>query len=105
MQMTTYTDRFMMNLFISGLAACWIMVGVISAEPLIPGLHIVSRWQLVGASAGLSAIAVLVVPVCWRSIRRRVRWIFGDPSDRAAWEGRIAGLVLGVIFGLVLVTL
>ena len=101
MSVSSYTDRFIRNLIVSGLVACWTVLAVFFFAPDLPALDNAAPAIVVAVVAGVAAFILLSGPVLLGQVPSARRSIFRDPeTDQAAWRGRLIGLVLGLLLGI-----
>jgi hypothetical protein len=103
MRVAAYRDRFIGNVLGSWVIACCTMDAVCYFLPDTQQLALLpSTFELVMAT-GVAALAALFVPsLCGRFVARHVAALGHDDTHYAAWYGRLAGLLLGVLGDVVL---
>ncbi|KVT95039.1 hypothetical protein WK60_10370 [Burkholderia ubonensis] len=96
-----YTDRFIANLIVSWLVTCWVTTCVDCYSIAVPWLRGATPRVEIAVSVLAAAGVLFVVPPVFKFLLRIKPSIFADrESNKAAWQGRLVGMSVGLIAGI-----
>jgi hypothetical protein len=100
---TRDTDRFIGNLLMSGLLACWTDLALAWANPRLPGVRAGTPLIHIGLAALIATLLAMLLPRIWRHVYPTDRLIFSDPvNTRSARQGRAMGVLFGLLAGVLI---
>ncbi|TDY27122.1 hypothetical protein B0G81_7667 [Paraburkholderia sp. BL6665CI2N2] len=98
MRVAAHRDRFIGNVFGSWVAACCAMDAMCYFLPDTQRLaSLPSAFELMLATGVAASAALLVPSLCGHFAARHAGLLDHDGTHYAAWCGRLAGLLLGVL--------
>ncbi|KAB0644807.1 hypothetical protein [Burkholderia latens] len=96
------TDRFIMNLIVGWLVACWIVMAVNWSSANVDWLRNVTPRMEVAIALVAAIVVLFAIPYLFKKISRlRPSVLFEDvAAKRAAFRGRLIGLCVGLLAGI-----
>ncbi|MBR8334158.1 hypothetical protein KDW69_21115 [Burkholderia ambifaria] len=96
------TDRFIGNLVVSWLVACWAVMAVDSFSMDMPLLRDATPRVEIAVAAAVAAFVLFAIPYLVKRVARTRPSIFADDAagNKAAFRGRLVGLSIGLLAGI-----